>query len=134
MLRSFLRWWRYPKPRPSLRQWIRGYRGSLWLDGKHVGFTKNFTVTTSQKVSISMKVDELANMPVEAFMGVDLAAKERDKTASALVRHYSDGKVERVYHNAPAGHSWCPHCYMIHRDNDPSDRCEKARRDTDINS
>lgn len=44
MIRSFFRW-RRASPRPTLWQWIRGYRGSLYVEGRHVGFTKNFKVS-----------------------------------------------------------------------------------------
>jgi hypothetical protein len=74
---SFLRW-RKAKPRPTLRQWIRGYRGSLYIEGRHVGFTKNFEVHPSnskatggtideQKVNISMTIDELEHIDPEVL-------------------------------------------------------------------
>ena len=61
-IRSFRRWLRFGPPRPSLWGWIRGFRGSLFVNGKHVGFTKNFEMTLAapepverQKETITME-------------------------------------------------------------------------------
>lgn len=63
--RSFWRW-RKADPRPTLWQWIRGFRGSLWIDEVHLGFCKDFTITSDESAKsllLEKITDETVHIP-----------------------------------------------------------------------